>query len=291
MLHDDSKMSHEHTRDEVVESEDQVISTAIEPFIGQWNQLVSHTNWEKGRIICDWREAIEATGAPTSECSDEAWSRVVGNVTPQHVGRLRRVHQRFHGNYEQFGALYWSHFFAALDWVDAEMWLEGASQNGWSVSETRRMRQETLGAVATDSDEAADSLESEIDEDFPGNDQEGVVTDADSVGISRSAGSSDGTTAVEDRDDEDRDDEDSDDEDDAYGDDASRGGDDEETRSPREANVRPFADMPDLPDDLADAFDSFKLAILAHKTTGWDDVSPEQILASLDALKKLVGAP
>ena len=24
-------------------------------FVGQWNRLVSTTNWEKGRIICEWQ--------------------------------------------------------------------------------------------------------------------------------------------------------------------------------------------------------------------------------------------
>ena len=27
-------------------------------FVGQWNRLVSTTNWEKGRIICQWRDAL-----------------------------------------------------------------------------------------------------------------------------------------------------------------------------------------------------------------------------------------
>jgi hypothetical protein len=286
MMQDDSKMSHEQPGSEEAQSNEESTSTAVAPFIGQWNQLVSHTNWEKGRIICDWRAAIEAAGAPANECSDEAWSRIVGNVTPQHVGRLRRVYQRFQSNYEQFGGLYWSHFFAALDWVDAEMWLEGASQNAWSVSETRRMRQETLGAVATGSDEESDGTDSEIDEDFSEDDQESVVSESDSVGISRGAGSHEDAIATEESDEED-----GEEERDVYGEDSTRGREKDGSQDSREANVRPFADMPELPDDLADAFDSFKLAILAHKTTGWDDVSPDQVLASLDALKKLVGAP
>ena len=62
--------------------------TSIE-YLDQWKRLVSTTNWEKGKIICDWRDALEASGAPALEYSDEAWSRRVGNVTPQHVGRLR----------------------------------------------------------------------------------------------------------------------------------------------------------------------------------------------------------
>ena len=65
------------------------------PFLGQWNRLVSTTNWEKGRIIHEWRQALVAAAAPASEHADEAWSLRVGSVTGQHVGRLRRVYERF----------------------------------------------------------------------------------------------------------------------------------------------------------------------------------------------------
>ena len=84
-----------------------------------------------------------------AEYSDETWSRQVGSVTPQHVGRLRRVYERFGQVYDGYDdGLYWSHFQAALDWNDAEMWLEGAVQNDWSISEMRRTRWETLGGAA-----------------------------------------------------------------------------------------------------------------------------------------------
>src|SRR5215216_264794 len=114
-------------------------------FIGQWNRLVSTTNWEKGRIICQWRDALIAGGASTTSYSDEAWSQLVGGVTSQHVGRLRRVFQRFGEVFDQFEGLYWSHFQSSLDWEDAEMWLEGAIHNGWSVSQMRGKRWETVG--------------------------------------------------------------------------------------------------------------------------------------------------
>jgi hypothetical protein len=46
-----------------------------------------------------------------------------------------------------------------------------------------------------------------------------------------------------------------------------------------------------LPDDVAEAFESFKLAILRHKTQEWQEVSCADILAALDALKALATAP
>ena len=120
------------------------LDAASQPFVGQWNQLVSTTNWDKGRIIFDWREALIEAEAPAVEYSDEAWSRRVGNVTGQHVGRLRRVFQRFGTTANDYEGLFWSHFQAALDWEDAEMWLEGGVQNEWSVSQMRRQRWEKV---------------------------------------------------------------------------------------------------------------------------------------------------
>ncbi len=120
-----------------------VIETSDE-YIGRWNRLVSTTNWEKGRIIIQWRQALNQAGALLAEYTDEAWAQLVHGVSPQHVGRLRRVYERFGNAYEQYAGLYWSHFYSALDWPDAEMWLEGAVQKGWSISQMRCKREETL---------------------------------------------------------------------------------------------------------------------------------------------------
>ena len=98
-------------------------------FLHQWNQLVSTTNWEKGKIICRWRDALQAEGFSPHHFSDEAWSRHIGDVTPQHAGRLRKVFVRFGSVWQEYPGLYWSHFYAALDWDDPELWLEGAIQN------------------------------------------------------------------------------------------------------------------------------------------------------------------
>lgn len=40
-----------------------VEETSIE-YLGRWNRLVSTTNWEKGRIISEWRESLLEAGAP-----------------------------------------------------------------------------------------------------------------------------------------------------------------------------------------------------------------------------------
>ena len=143
----------------------QAIETASNEYLGRWNRLVSTTNWEKGRIVAEWREALIEAGAPAAAYTDEAWSRRVGSVTPQHTGRLRRVYQRFASMREAYPGLYWSHFQAALDWDDAEMWLEGAVQNRWSISQMQGERSRTLGALV---EESVEATAVEVDEDAAG---------------------------------------------------------------------------------------------------------------------------
>ncbi|QDU98458.1 hypothetical protein [Lignipirellula cremea] len=251
------------------------LDTESAPFVGQWNQLVSTSNWEKGRIIQQWREALIESGAPPAESSDEAWARRVGGVTGQHVGRLRRVFQRFGENHTSYDGLYWSHFQAALDWDDAEMWLEGGLQNGWSVSQMRRQRWEVTGGEEPRDEEI---VASELDEDFePALNQQPQALSGDPSGIA-SGPLHEGPD---------------------FGDESDVDSglepylDPNADQLPADAadRVRPFADLPNLPEDVADAFDTFKLAILHHKAANWADISEADVLAALDSLKTLVMAP
>ena len=36
------------------------VAPATQQYVGRWNQLVSTTNWEKGRIIIQWRDALSS---------------------------------------------------------------------------------------------------------------------------------------------------------------------------------------------------------------------------------------
>jgi hypothetical protein len=270
----------------VVDSEplSEGLVTASQPYVGRWNKLVSTTNWEKGRIIVEWRESLAAQGLPVSEYSDEAWSRLVGGVTGQHAGRLRRVYQRFGKVKDEYRGLFWSHFQAALDYNDAEMWLEGAVQSDWSVAQMREQRWETLGRVAADKPRTEDVVASETDEDVEVSRTGKPLTDSITGEYAEVTGPRhDGPD---------------------FGDDEPRGGRDSSPLSPggRGAGgegevgaavelVRPFENLPDLPDDLAEAFDTFKLAILHHKTDGWQKIAAGDVLHALDALKALVTAP
>ena len=249
---------------------------ASQPFVGRWNHLVSTTNWEKGRIIAQWRSALEEQQLPIADFSDEAWARLVGGVTGQHVGRLRRVFQRFGQGHEQFAGLYWSHFQAALDWADAEMWLEGAVQNGWSVSAMRRTRWETLGSLPEQTPRPEDVVANETDEDFEPARNETPSTITGKYDEVRGPNLSEGPDFGD-------------------GDSAPSRAAGEMTvpadYAASEAPVRPFADLPPLPDDVADAFEQFKLVILRHKAERWSDIARDDLLACLDSLKQLALAP
>jgi hypothetical protein len=209
---------------------------------------------------------------PVTEYSDDAWSRLVGGVTGQHVGRLRRVYQRFGKSREHYPDLYWSHFQVAIDWDDAEMWLEGAKQSGWSVAQMRDQRWTMLGKLEADRPRSGDVIASETDEDAePSRMQTPPITgEYSEVSGPRHDGPDFGDEQNRDA--------------------AAEWSADQITAEPVEL-VRPFEDLPELPDDLAEAFDSFKLAILHHKRDAWQAIAAADVLRTLDALKALVTAP
>lgn len=271
---DDATTTHNRLQDLTNETTEKSL-----PFVGQWNRLVSTTNWEKGRLIAEWRTSLEAEGAGSSQYSDEAWSQLVGGVTPQHVGRLRRTSERFGHVFHEYDGLFWSHFYSALDWDDAEMWLEGAVQSKWSVAAMRHQRWETLGKLPdqkpSDGDivvsEAAEETQSlNLSEKPRNNDRdyiEGPVHEGPDFG------------------DEDRRDGRSTNSSEAATDSAEVGGEATATKP-----VKTFEAFDNLPDDVMEAANAFKVAIITHKANEWEDFPREDMLALLDALKQLAGS-
>lgn len=253
-----------------------------EPFVKQWNRLVSQTNWEKGRIILDWRTNLMESGVSVTAYSDEAWTRSIDGISPQHVGRLRRVFERFKDSYATYEALFWTHFLAALDWSDAELWLEGASQSRWSVSQMRRTRWEAMGNDASVPLDESEIITSEADEDFvPLAESENVAETESVAETDRELQDRIGTTGplAEGPDfgeGESSGDFDSD----------AAGYEDVESQSDERLADRssPFATLPQLPVDIAEAMEQFKLAIVRHRSTQWQDISPETVQRVLDAL-------
>lgn len=261
--------------DDTVLENDPVLDEASAEFVGRWNHLVSTTNWEKGQITSLWRQSLIDAGAPVQAYSDEAWARRVGNVTGQHVGRLRRVWEQFGSTFQQYRGLFWSHFQAALDWNDAEMWLEGAVQNHWSVAQMRTQRWEAMGAPSEEEPSDGDLVNAELDED--------ANPDDDSSELSSSTGE---VRDFEESLSESEEGEESESIDSVPFDEAPESG-----SATAVDPVRPFQNLPKLPDDLAEAFEHFKLAILAHKLTDWGEISCGEVLAVLDSLKQLALAP
>jgi hypothetical protein len=253
------------------------LNETSQPFVGRWNHLVSTTNWEKGRIIAEWRQSLVDAKRPARESSDDAWARLVGAVTGQHVGRLRRVYERFRKTFDEYQGLYWSHFHAALDWVDAEMWLEGAVQSKWSVSQMRRQRWEAMGAVESERPLDEEIVTADLDEDV----DPAVAREAAAQRVPDSLAEVQGPPIPEGAD---------------FGDEDEGGTRARKEDAGREAEetiplVRPFANLAELPDDLAEAFEAFKLAILRHKAEGWRQVTLDDVMGALESLKQLAWAP
>lgn len=258
---------------------------ASSTFVGQWNQLVSQTNWEKGRVILHWRRALEEKGAPAAEFSDEAWSRLVGGVTSQHVGRLRRVYARFGLQHSEYASLFWSHFHAAMDWDDAELWLQGACESTWSVSQMRNQRWETMGKLTDQKPDPADVVQSELDEDLETRDSRGNRDDIDDFQSSPRLEGPDFGDESDSDDNEPRSKKDRDEEADLatnLSDDGDRVTVTNEDTIP---GLKPFQDMGELPEDFSDLVEDFKLAIIRFKSDRWADVTQQQILSVLDGLK------
>ena len=256
-----------------------LIDQLSEPIVGKWNVLVSQTNWEKGALILSWRNDLITAGLPSTAYSDEAWARRVGNVTPQHVGRLRRVAERFGEKSKDFVGLYWSHFNTALDWDDAELWLEGAVQNGWSVAQMRVHRWEAIGGSDEQKPSESDIFISDIDEEVyrqsPPDRIEGrsVEIGGADIDVAPVAPSDYGAEPLKKKEQSKKD----------------------RVKQPESHGNAPLTgellmslrDISQFPADLAESLELLKVAILNQKLAGWKSVPAEQVRRSLDALKML----
>ncbi|MDR1962841.1 MAG: hypothetical protein LBQ50_03580 [Planctomycetaceae bacterium] len=272
-----------------------LIEELSNPYIGNWNTLISQTNWEKGTVILRWRQAMIEAELPHGAYSDEAWARRVGNVTSQHVGRLRRVAERFGEKSNDYPNLYWSHFQAALDWNDAELWLEGAVQNHWSVAQMRVQRWEAVGAPEELKPRDEDIFTAELDEDVLNRNEptvaerriqekdrteakiseigaadivEGFGNDAPPFEISEEKSRKKESKKSKNRN--------------------KNTDEEEEVRSTGELLATTLRDFSDFPSDLAESFEMLKVAILNHKLSGWKDVAPPKLIKLLETFKSLI---
>jgi len=251
-------------------------------FVGRWHRLSSETNWEKGRIIAQWRAALIASGVPANQYSDEAWASRVGHVTCQHIGRLRRVYDRFGESYGEYPKLYWTHFWAAIDWDDAELWLEGASRSRWSISKMCRMRAESMQLAEGQTIDSVVSnettrIESETDDGFVSQ-------------VAQSAEIEDSQDPSKERFESSPLDEGPD-----FGDEEQGNGLEQapsagtntepDLSSETTATKNPFEGLGNLPLDIVEAVDPLKLCILRYRANEWSGFSKSQMLDLIEALK------
>ncbi|MBT4692062.1 MAG: hypothetical protein HOB73_01815 [Planctomycetaceae bacterium] len=290
----ENEMGDSNDADDLFDAE--LMRTTSAPFVGAWQALVSQTNWEKGKIILAWRETLVAADAPVNKYSDEAWATLVEHsVTGQRVGRLRRVYQQFGAVQNDYANLSWTHFQIAMDWSDAEMWLEGAVQEKWSVSSMCENRWEATGAAASDKPRESDIIYAELDEDTvapfqPGSEQKSSTyapgdstirgsydqasstqgfegPDFGDASYQRSSGAMPAANAPSDS-----------------LDGAPRVVTDEESA----VTIQPFKDLADLPDDLQEPLDNLKVAILQHKASRWNSVNEETVVGHLNGLIQMI---
>lgn len=260
-----------------------LIDEIASEFVGFWNLLVSQTNWEKGKVIHSWREKLQAAGLPKRVYSDDALSQRIGNVSPQHVGRLRRVYERF-GDREVLPNLFWSHYQAALDWDDADEWLEKASNEKLSVAQTRIARWEKYGPTLQTKPRDEDIVDAEQDEDVnPFND-----SNSEEIVSGQSL-----KETKEDAEKETKKQKKSKKKEDELG---EFGGEEEPWEAEAKAGVTfTTADVLDaigkleaLPEDLNEAMESLKISILTHKLEKWETVTPILVAQYLSELKRLL---
>ncbi len=263
-------------------------------FIGFWNRLVSQTNWEKGKVIHTWRTRLIEAGIPRSLYSDESIARRIGNVSSQHIGRLRRVYERFgdpeaYRENDRFTNLYWSHYQAALDWEDADDWLDKASADGLSVAQMRIARWEKYGAPADRKPKESEIVASEPDEDVnPMNDSNAEMGEIDIL----PPGDGNDERKTRDRESSSKEGETKSDlQEENQVPTPSRGSDEPWESTPKRSTVeilREMTDYPALPDDLAGPIDNLKTGILNHRLAGWEEVAQTDLLKWLDALRGIV---
>lgn len=216
-----------------------------------------------------------ARNAPGEDYSDEIWRQMVGDITAQHVGRLRRTYDRFGETFSDYSGLYWSHFYAALDWDDAEMWLEGAIQNSWSISQMRAQRWETLGGQPEEKPRAEDVVMAEPEEGLHLAQDEKPHRDGEGLAIEG--------PRLEGPD---------------FGDDSPADGRRESAAAELQEKVKPSLELTQILDALSDPPEHFVNASLAMeksvirlKEDQWKDVSKGAVMTVLNAIKKAAAQP
>jgi hypothetical protein len=113
-----------------------------EQLIQRARQALSRCNWEIGECAAQWTKRY-ARGR-----SDADFGALIG-LSGDQVYQRRRVWETFSDVQEQYPALKWSHFYAALNWDDAAECLQWAQEMQATVAETKAWRRAQHGEDLT----------------------------------------------------------------------------------------------------------------------------------------------
>lgn len=101
--------------------------------IERWQAIVSDTNWQKGEVIATY-------SANDLHARDGEFAHQVGGITAEYLRKLRLVWDRFWDVRGNYPTLRWVHFYMALEWPDAHVWLRRADVQKLNPSEMVRLR-------------------------------------------------------------------------------------------------------------------------------------------------------
>jgi hypothetical protein len=116
--------------------------------VERWQKLVSDSNWDKGEVIASY----SANGLWSR---DDEFSHIVGGVEKDYLRVLRLVWDRFSDVRSTYPSLRWTHFYVALEWPDACVWLRRADVEHLTPSEMSRTRLYELVAIEKEKKAAA----------------------------------------------------------------------------------------------------------------------------------------
>lgn len=116
------------------ESEEQLVNIAQE--------AVSHCRWVVGECAAKWTQRY-ARGR-----TDADFAALIG-LSGDQVYQRRRVWESFGRAKDEFKGLKWSHFYAALNWDDAQDCLHWAEEMAATVAEMRAWRRAQRGEDLT----------------------------------------------------------------------------------------------------------------------------------------------
>ncbi len=120
-----------------------------EELIAKAQSAVSQSNWVVGECADKWTQRY-ARGRGDGDFA------VLLGLTADQVFQRRRVWQTFADVHQNYPALKWSHFYAALTWDDAPECLQWADENQSTVAEMKAWRRALRGEDLRTESQGAD---------------------------------------------------------------------------------------------------------------------------------------